>query len=180
MKIEEEAASPKLPMPHPPNRRRLSRRGPPWPARVWALPAPRRTGPTLLEKEESTMNRSTLSKLLGTAATLAAVQPTLATQRLAQTESATPSASRHIGMLVFPGMTVLDLIGPQQYFAIAPGRTTHLVWKTRDPIVSDSGVPTLPTATFIEALSIFEVAVRPRGRRRARVVRYQEADVRSQ
>jgi hypothetical protein len=79
------------------------------------------------------MNRRTLSKLLGSAATLAAVQPALATQRMAQTESATPPASGHIGMLVFPGMTVLDLIGPQQYFAVAPGRTTHLLWKTRAP-----------------------------------------------
>ena len=109
------------------------------------------------------MDRRTLSKLLGTAATLAAVQPALATRRMAQTASATPPASGHIGMLVFPGMTILDLIGPQQYFAVAPGRTTHLLWKSREPVVSDSGVPILPTATFDEAPGELEILFVPGG-----------------
>jgi cyclohexyl-isocyanide hydratase len=109
------------------------------------------------------MNRRTLSKLLGAAATLAAVQPGLAGRPMTQTESATPPASGHIGMLVFPGMTILDLIGPQQYFAVAPGRTTQLLWKTRDPVVSDSGVPILPTATFAEAPEELEILFVPGG-----------------
>ncbi len=109
------------------------------------------------------MNRREVSKLLGSAATLAAVQPALATQRMAQTGSATPPASATIGMLVFPGMTVLDLIGPQQFFAVAPGRTTQLLWKTREPVVSDSGVPILPTATFDEAPEELEILFVPGG-----------------
>jgi cyclohexyl-isocyanide hydratase len=113
--------------------------------------------------EKSMMNRRTLSKLLGSAATLAAIQPALAARPLTQPESATPPASGQIGMLVFPGMTVLDLIGPQQFFAVAPGRTTHLLWKTQEPVVSDSGVPILPTTTFDEAPEELEILFVPGG-----------------
>ncbi len=109
------------------------------------------------------MNRRTLGKLLGSTATLAAIQPALASRPMMQTESATPSASGTIGMLVFPGMTILDLIGPQQFFAVAPGRTTQLLWKTRDPVVSESGVPILPTATFDEAPEELEILFVPGG-----------------
>ena len=109
------------------------------------------------------MNRRALSKLLGSAAALAAVQPALASRPMAQTSSATPPAAGTIGMLVFPGMTVLDLIGPQQFFAVAPGRTTHLLWKTKEPVVSDSGVSVLPTATFGEVPEELEVLFVPGG-----------------
>jgi cyclohexyl-isocyanide hydratase len=109
------------------------------------------------------MNRRTLSKFLGAAAAVAALQPSRGTPVSAQTASATPAAAGQIGMLVFPGMTVLDLIGPQQFFAVAPGRTTHLLWKTRDPVVSDSGVPILPTATFAEAPQELEILFVPGG-----------------
>jgi cyclohexyl-isocyanide hydratase len=108
------------------------------------------------------MNRRDVSKLLGAAA-VAALQPLRGTPANAQTASATQPASGQIGMLVFPGMTVLDLIGPQQYFAVAPGRTTHLLWKTREPVVSDSGVPILPTATFDEAPEELEILFVPGG-----------------
>jgi cyclohexyl-isocyanide hydratase len=109
------------------------------------------------------MNRRTFGKLLGSAAALAAVHPALASRSMAQTGSATPPASATIGMLVFPGMTVLDLIGPQQFFAVAPGRTTQLLWKTREPVVSDSGVPVVPTATFDEAPEELEILFVPGG-----------------
>lgn len=109
------------------------------------------------------MNRRDITKLLGTAAAVAALQPSRGTQVRAQAGSATPTASGNIGMLVFPGMTALDLIGPQQFFAVAPGRTTHLLWKTREPVVSDSGVPIVPTATFEEAPQDLEILFVPGG-----------------
>lgn len=109
------------------------------------------------------MNRRDITKLLGTAATVAALQQSRASQVQAQAASATPAASGNIGMLVFPGMTALDLIGPQQFFAVAPGRTTHLLWKTREPVISDSGVPILPTATFEEAPEDLEILFVPGG-----------------
>jgi len=113
--------------------------------------------------EETTMNRRDVSKLLGSAVALAAFQPALGTRTMAQTESATPTAPATIGMLVFPGMTALDLIGPQQFFAVPPGRTVQLLWKSKEPVVSDSGVPVLPTATFAEAPAELEVLFVPGG-----------------
>lgn len=53
-----------------------------------------------------------------------------------------------IAMLCYPGMTILDLIGPQYMFAALMGATVHLVGKTRDPMTSDTGVTMIPTATF--------------------------------
>src|SRR5690606_23361988 len=84
-------------------------------------------------------------------------------KRTASAQSATPPPAGHIGMLVFPGMTILDLIGAQQYFAVAPGFTTHLIWATKEPIVSDSGVPILPTATFDEVPEELDVLFVPGG-----------------
>jgi len=54
---------------------------------------------------------------------------------------------QHIAMVVYPGMTLLDLIGPHTCFA-ALGMTIHLVWKTLEPIVTDSGITIVPTTTF--------------------------------
>lgn len=108
------------------------------------------------------MNRRDISKLLGAAA-VTALQSSSAMQARAQSLSATPSAATTIGMLVFPGMTALDLIGPQQFLAVAPGRTTQLLWKTREPVVSESGVPILPTATFAEAPETLEILFVPGG-----------------
>jgi cyclohexyl-isocyanide hydratase len=51
-----------------------------------------------------------------------------------------------IGMLLYPGLTLLDLIGPHTVFSWFAN--THLVWKTMDPIVSDTGIRIQPTRTF--------------------------------
>lgn len=47
-------------------------------------------------------------------------------------------------MLIYPGMTALDLIGPQQAFGYTMGTKVNLVWKTTDPVVSDTGVKITP------------------------------------
>jgi cyclohexyl-isocyanide hydratase len=51
-----------------------------------------------------------------------------------------------IGMLLYPGLTLLDLFGPQTVFSWFAN--THLVWKTKDPVISDTGIAVQPTATF--------------------------------
>ena len=56
-----------------------------------------------------------------------------------------------IAMLVYPGMTALDLIGPQQVFGYMMGAKVHLVWKTKSPIVTDTGISLLPSMTFDES-----------------------------
>ena len=51
-----------------------------------------------------------------------------------------------IGMLLYPGLTLLDLFGPQTVFSWFAN--THLVWKTKDVILSDTGIGVQPTCTF--------------------------------
>ena len=53
-----------------------------------------------------------------------------------------------IGMLMYPGMTVLDLIGPQSMFAGMMGAKIHLVAKSLEPVTSDAGVTITPNTTF--------------------------------
>lgn len=53
-----------------------------------------------------------------------------------------------IGMLLFPELTQLDLTGPFEVFARAPGAKVHLIWKTPEPVTSDRGLRILPTHTF--------------------------------
>lgn len=57
-------------------------------------------------------------------------------------------------MLVYPRFTSLDLIGPQHVFALlGPNYKTRLVWKDKKQVVSDTGVPVVPTLTFDECPS---------------------------
>lgn len=53
-----------------------------------------------------------------------------------------------IGLLLYPDLTQLDLTGPFEVFARAPGAQVHLIWKTREPVVSDRGMAILPSTTF--------------------------------
>jgi len=59
-----------------------------------------------------------------------------------------PPKPERIAMLIYPGMTALDLIGPQQTFGYTQGCKVDLVWKTLDPIVTDTGVTITPGATL--------------------------------
>ncbi|MDN7429114.1 DJ-1/PfpI family protein [Burkholderia sp. AU45388] len=56
--------------------------------------------------------------------------------------------NEQIAMLMYPGMTVMDLIGPQSMFGALMGAKIHLVAKTLAPVTSDAGVTIVPTATF--------------------------------
>jgi putative intracellular protease/amidase len=58
----------------------------------------------------------------------------------------TAPARPKVAMLLYPGLTVLDLIAP--HAAFAGTMETHLVWKTLDPVPSDFGVAMHPTTTF--------------------------------
>jgi cyclohexyl-isocyanide hydratase len=56
----------------------------------------------------------------------------------------------HIGFLLFPHVTQLDLTGPAQILSRVPGAHVHLVWKTRDPVPTDVGFTINPTTTFAD------------------------------
>src|SRR5690348_11912824 len=53
-----------------------------------------------------------------------------------------------IAMLVYPGFTALDLVGPHQVFANLQGFQVQLVWKTKELVTSDAGLAVQPTITF--------------------------------
>lgn len=53
-----------------------------------------------------------------------------------------------VGMLLYPGMTLLDLLGPQT--VLSTSCNVHLVWKNRDLLETDSGVVLRPNATFAD------------------------------
>lgn len=53
-----------------------------------------------------------------------------------------------VAFLVYPNVTQLDLTGPAQVLSRLGNSTLQLVWKTRDPIATDSGFSLLPSATM--------------------------------
>jgi cyclohexyl-isocyanide hydratase len=53
-------------------------------------------------------------------------------------------------MLLYPGLTQLDLTGPLELFQRIPDSKVHLAWKTRDPVFSDGGFGLLPTTTLAD------------------------------
>ena len=53
-----------------------------------------------------------------------------------------------IGLVFYPGMTALDIVGPQQVFSALPGVQIHRIWKTLLPIKTDDGMVILPDTTF--------------------------------
>jgi cyclohexyl-isocyanide hydratase len=58
--------------------------------------------------------------------------------------------SEQIAMLMYPGFTALDLIGPHYFFASLLGATVHLVTTQADltPVKSDLGLSITPTITM--------------------------------
>jgi cyclohexyl-isocyanide hydratase len=56
----------------------------------------------------------------------------------------------HVGLLLFPDITQLDLTGPYEVFIKFPDAKVHLVWKTRAPVTAGGGMQIIPTATFAD------------------------------
>ncbi len=69
------------------------------------------------------------------------------------------SQSFHIGFLVFPKITQLDLAGPFEVFARMPDSALHLIGKSLEPVTADSGLRLLPTVTFETAPTLDVVCV---------------------
>lgn len=66
-----------------------------------------------------------------------------------------------IAMLLFPGLTLLDLAGPEGVLGMHS--KIHLVWKSLEPVVSDTGVRVLPSCTFEEVPRDLDVLFVPGG-----------------
>lgn len=56
----------------------------------------------------------------------------------------------HIGMLLFPGLTQLDLTGPFEVMHRIPDAKVHLLWKDLRPVRSDSGIELVPSMTLAD------------------------------
>lgn len=56
----------------------------------------------------------------------------------------------HIGMLLYPGLTQLDLTGPFEVLHRVPDARVHLVWKDTQPVYADSGLGIVPTVSFAD------------------------------
>jgi cyclohexyl-isocyanide hydratase len=60
----------------------------------------------------------------------------------------TQKMSLDITFLLYPGVTQLDLTGPFEVLSRLPEARIHLVWKSLEPVFSDSGLILTPTSTF--------------------------------
>ena len=54
----------------------------------------------------------------------------------------------HIGLVIYPGMTQLDITAPHQVFSFIPEARVHMLWKNLEPVTSGEGLTILPTTTF--------------------------------
>ena len=61
-----------------------------------------------------------------------------------------PMAQRHIGMLIFPRMTQLDMTGPYEVLARLPNTTVDLIARTLEPVTTDRGMQIVPTTTYAD------------------------------
>lgn len=64
-----------------------------------------------------------------------------------------------IGLLLFPGLTQLDLTGPLEVFSRMPGVETALIWKDLAPVACDTGFAMLPTKRFAECEALDVICV---------------------
>ncbi len=106
------------------------------------------------------MKRATFTALAG------AIAGMLATKSF-PVDSAVPHAApqdtQRVAMLVYPGMTALDMIAPQLVFDVLGNTDVQLVWKDRRTIQSDTGVPIVPTQSFDEVAPDLTVLFAPGG-----------------
>ncbi|MDB5412203.1 MAG: dimethylglycine dehydrogenase [Rubritepida sp.] len=66
------------------------------------------------------------------------------------------------GLLLFPGMTQLDLTGPYEVIARLPGWRTEIVAKTLAPVTTDKGLVITPSMDFAGAPQ-FDLIIVPGG-----------------
>ncbi|MGY2907767.1 DJ-1/PfpI family protein [Bradyrhizobium sp. URHC0002] len=68
----------------------------------------------------------------------------------------------NIGMLIFPGITAIDYVGPSDLLARIPDAHLHLVWKHRETIETDLGWEIRATTSFADC-DQFDMIVVPGG-----------------
>lgn len=66
-----------------------------------------------------------------------------------------------VGMLLYPGFTMLDLVGPLTVFSMHS--KLYLFWKSLEPVVSDSGISMIPTNTLQDCPAKLDILFVPGG-----------------
>ncbi|KQN07158.1 glutamine amidotransferase [Sphingobium sp. Leaf26] len=74
-----------------------------------------------------------------------------------------------VGMLLYPGLTLLDLVGPQT--ALNSSCDIHLIWKNKDPMISDTGVVVQADTSLDECPDDLDVLFIPGGPGQVAVMR---------
>ncbi|MGB3639455.1 MAG: DJ-1/PfpI family protein [Rivularia sp. (in: cyanobacteria)] len=64
-----------------------------------------------------------------------------------------------IGLVIYPGMTQLDITAPHQVFSCIPEARVHMLWKNLEPVTSGEGLTILPTTTFDECPQLDVICV---------------------
>jgi putative intracellular protease/amidase len=96
-------------------------------------------------------------------------QPRTAAQRalgeLAELAGARVRGDEQIAMLLYPGLTALDLVGPYHFLGNMPGATVHLVTNQPDlrPVPSGIGMAIQPTVTMADCPEDLTVLFAPGG-----------------
>ena len=67
-----------------------------------------------------------------------------------------------MALLVHPQMVMQDLIGPLTVFNMMQAEI-HLVWKTLSPVMSEVGIPVIPSTTFADCPHDLDVLFSPGG-----------------
>ena len=72
------------------------------------------------------------------------------------------TTQRHIGMLIFPRLTQLDMTGPYEVLARLPNTVVDLVARSLEPVTTDRGMQIVPTVTY-ETCQPLDVVMVPGG-----------------
>lgn len=131
------------------------------------------------------MDRRDFIKLTSLAALLAKASVANAEEQQAREATKEPADQQHldamnkyadltggakvtIGMLVYPGMFLLDMAGPLAVFESLMNREIHLLWKNLDPVGGEKPehktlIPVPPTTTFNDCPEHLDVLFVPGG-----------------
>jgi cyclohexyl-isocyanide hydratase len=106
----------------------------------------------------SDMNRRTFGGLVAAAVSVSTARSAVADDKSLLSSTVQKSADTfpvmhegrkpEVGMLLYPGMTLMDLLGPQT--VLSTSCNVHLVWKNKELLESDSGIVLKPSTTFDE------------------------------
>ena len=99
-------------------------------------------------------------------ATTAAATPTAPQPEVTHDMSTMPpqwQGQEQIAMLLYPGFTALDLVGPHHMFTSLWGATVHLVAATKEPVRGQNGITFLPSMTLDETPADLDILFVPGG-----------------